>query len=206
MLFSGQHATSTIPSRGKLPHEEKIMRTPTHFAGRVLGCCLLAASFTFASAQGAAPAKPAVGTPAAPSQIYGKLLGILEKQFVDAAEAMPEDKFDFAPPTTAGEFKGVRTFSAEVKHVAEANYYFFGGATFTEADMKTKSDAIDKLKTKAEVVQALKDSFTQARHSSTASRLRTRSSPPSTARAPAWQPSALHISWTTTDRWSNTCA
>jgi len=138
------------------------MRTPTHFAGRVLGCCLLAASFTFASAQGAAPAKPAVGTPAAPSQIYGKLLGILEKQFVDAAEAMPEDKFDFAPPTTAGEFKGVRTFSAEVKHVAEANYYFFGGATFTEADMKTKSDAIDKLKTKAEVVQALKDSFTQA--------------------------------------------
>ena len=90
------------------------------------------------------------------------MLGLLEKQFVDAAEAMPEDKFDFSPPTTAGEFKGVRTFSAEVKHVAEANYYFFGGATFTEADMKTKSDAIDKLKTKAEVVQALKDSFTQA--------------------------------------------
>jgi uncharacterized damage-inducible protein DinB len=138
------------------------MRTSTHFAGRVLGCCLLAASFTFASAQEATPAKPAVGTPAAPSQVYGKLLGILEKQFVDAAEAMPEDKFDFAPPTTAGEFKGVRTFSAEVKHVAEANYYFFGGSTFTEADMKTKSDAIDKLKTKVEVVQALKDSFTQA--------------------------------------------
>ena len=62
----------------------------------------------------------------------------MEKEFISAAEAMPEDKFDFAPPATMGEFKGVRSFSSEVKHVAEANYYFFGGATFSDADMKTK--------------------------------------------------------------------
>jgi uncharacterized damage-inducible protein DinB len=138
------------------------MRIPTPLVGRVFGCCLLAASSVFASAQDAGPAKPAVGTQMAPAQVYGKLLDLMEKEFVSAAEAMPEDKFDFAPPVSAGEFKGVRSFSGQLKHVAEANYYFFGGSSFTEADMKVKSEAIEKLKTKAEVLQALKDSFAQA--------------------------------------------
>ena len=85
----------------------------------------------------------------------------MEQEFVGAAEAMPDAKFDFAPPATAGEFKGVRSFGAQVKHVAEANYYFFGGE-MSEADVKAKSDAIEKLTSKADIVQALKDSFTQA--------------------------------------------
>jgi len=33
----------------------------------------------------------------------------IERDFVSAAEAMPEDKYSFAP--TNGEFKGVRTFA-----------------------------------------------------------------------------------------------
>lgn len=36
------------------------------------------------------------------------LLKIAEKEIVSAAEAMPADKYGFAP--TEGEFKGVRTF------------------------------------------------------------------------------------------------
>lgn len=124
-------------------------------AGCALACCLLAASY--AVAQDAKPAKPAVGTPQGPAQIYGKLLAGMEKEFVDAAEAMPEDKFDFAP--TTGEFKGVRSFGAQVKHVAEANYFFFAGDAFTDATDKAKSDAIEKLTTKADIVQSLKDSF-----------------------------------------------
>lgn len=136
------------------------MRTPLPFIGRILACCLLAASYSCAFSQGAAPAKPAVGTAVPPPQVYGKLLGSLEKEFVGAAEAMPEDKYSFAPAASLGEFKGVRTFGDQVKHVAQANYYFFGNAS--EADMKTKSEAIKNLKSKAEIVQALKDSFTQA--------------------------------------------
>jgi hypothetical protein len=131
-----------------------------HNTVRTVGCaiafCLLAAS-SFTHAQDAKPAKPAVGTPQAPSQIYGKLLAGMEKEFVDAAEAMPEDKFDFAP--TTGEFKGVRSFGSQVKHVAEANFFFFGGDSFTEAADKAKSDSIEKLTSKADIVQALKDSF-----------------------------------------------
>jgi hypothetical protein len=133
-----------------------------HRAARVFACCLLTAASTLALAQAAAPAKPAVGTAVPPAQIYGHLLSLLESEFVGAAEAMPEDKYDFAPAATMGEFKGVRTFSAQIKHVAEANHYFFGGPTTTEADVKVKSDAIEKLTTKADIVKALKDSFTQA--------------------------------------------
>ncbi len=44
----------------------------------------------------------------------------VEHEFVPAADAMPEDKFGFAP--ASGEFKGVRTFAQQIKHVAAVNY------------------------------------------------------------------------------------
>jgi uncharacterized damage-inducible protein DinB len=140
------------------------MQIPSRVVSRLLLCCAVAAAPAFALAQdsdAAKPAKPAVGTAVSPAETYGKLLTMMEKEFVDAAEAMPEDKFDFAPAATAGDFKGVRSFGGQVKHVAESNYYFFGG-NMSEADMKAKSDAIEKLKSKAGIVQALKDSLAQA--------------------------------------------
>src|SRR5580704_12983251 len=136
------------------------MHIPSRIATRLLLCCAVAAAPAFAFSQ-AAPAKPAVGTEMTPSATYDKLLSGMEKEFVDAAEAMPEDKFDFAPPVSAGDFKGVRTFGGQVKHVAEANYFFFGG-NMSEADGKAKSDAVEKLTSKADIIQALKDSFTLA--------------------------------------------
>ena len=138
------------------------MRIPLVLTGRVLGFCVMAATSTFGFSQATAPAKPAVGTQMSPAETYGKLLSGLEKEFVSAAEAMPEDKFNFAPPESMGDFKGVRSFSAQIKHVAGANYYFFGNPGTTDAEVKAKEDAIDKLTTKAEIIQALKDSFAQA--------------------------------------------
>ena len=129
------------------------------FSGRILGCCLLAAASTLALAQATAPAKPAVGTLMSPSLTYGKLLSGMEQEFVSAAEAMPEDKYNFAPPAAAGEFKGVRTFGELVKHVAEANAYFFHDPSKPMVDNRAD---FEKLKTKAEIVKALKDSFVQA--------------------------------------------
>jgi uncharacterized damage-inducible protein DinB len=140
------------------------MQIPSRIATGLLLCCAVAAVPAFAFAQDSAaakPAKPPVGTAVAPSETYGKLLTMMEKEFVDAAEAMPEDKFDFSPPTTAGDFKGVRSFGAQVKHVADANYYFFGG-NMSEADLKAKHDAMEKMTSKAEIIQALKDSLAQA--------------------------------------------
>ena len=127
--------------------------------GYILACCLISAGPVALLAQGA-PAKPAAGSTVAPAQVYGHLLSLMENEFVGAAQAMPEDKYGFAPPASAGEFKGVRTFGEQVKHVTEANYYFF--STLSDDEMKAKGEAIGKLSTKAEIVQALKDSFTQA--------------------------------------------
>jgi len=135
------------------------MRTLTQTGGQILACCLLAATSTFAFAQ-AAPAKPAIGAAMPPAQVYGKLLTQMESEFVSAAEAMPEDKYNFSP--SAGEFKGVRTFGQQVKHVAESNYYFFGGPNYSEAEDKARTDAIEKLTSKADIVKALKESFVMA--------------------------------------------
>jgi uncharacterized damage-inducible protein DinB len=143
-----------------MPREEIPMHGFVRNTGSIVACCLLAAAVTLGHAQGAG-AKPAVGTVMTPAATYGKLLDLLSKEFVDAAEAMPDDKFNFAPPESAGDFKGVRSFGEQVKHVSEANWYFFGGS-MSEADSKAKHDAIEKLSSKAEIIQALKDSLTQA--------------------------------------------
>jgi hypothetical protein len=55
-------------------------------------------------------------------------ISTIEKQVVEAAEAMPEDKFNFSPESlniAGGEYKGVRTFAVQVKHVAASNYFIW---------------------------------------------------------------------------------
>lgn len=86
--------------------------------------------------------------------------GIVEREIVSAAEAMPEEKYSFAP--TNGDFKGVRTFAEEVKHIAFANHIFFGPLAGESMDVKSIEENANgpaNLKTKAEIVQYLKDSF-----------------------------------------------
>ena len=50
------------------------------------------------------------------SQVFDRQLKSTEGEFVSLVEAMPADKFNYAP--TAGEFTGVRTFAQEAKHAA----------------------------------------------------------------------------------------
>jgi uncharacterized damage-inducible protein DinB len=92
------------------------------------------------------------------TQILDHTVMNIEHEFVSAAEAMPEDKFGFAP--TNGEFKGVRTFGEQVKHVAAVNY-IFGAAILGEkvpVDVGGESGPAS-VKTKAEILNYLKDSF-----------------------------------------------
>ena len=59
-------------------------------------------------------------------------ISTVEKQIVDVAEAMPEDKFNFSPESLnipGGEYKGVRTFAVQVKHVAASNYAIWSPLT-----------------------------------------------------------------------------
>ena len=64
----------------------------------------------------------AFGADAPPSaaKILDGQLTSAEKEIVGLAEAMPADKYDFAP--TKGEFKGVRTFGLQVSHIATVIY------------------------------------------------------------------------------------
>ena len=82
----------------------------------------------------------------------------LEHEFVPTAEAMPEEKFAFTP--TSGEFKGVRTFAQQIKHVAAVNYEL--GAALLE--QKPPVDIGDEsgpasVTTKADILKYLQDSF-----------------------------------------------
>jgi uncharacterized damage-inducible protein DinB len=86
------------------------------------------------------------------------LLKIAEKEIVSAADAMPADKYGFAP--TDGEFKGVRTFGQMVKHLSATNYILAAAALGEEPP----ADAGDELgpeavRTKAEILSYLKSSF-----------------------------------------------
>lgn len=91
---------------------------------------------------------------ASPADMYNAMLSAEEKDVLSAADAMPADKFDYAP--TSGEFKGVRTFGGQIKHLAEANYYFFGSWNVPNG---RKSADIEKLTGKDDIMKAFRDSL-----------------------------------------------
>jgi uncharacterized damage-inducible protein DinB len=81
-----------------------------------------------------------------------------EKEVVSVADAMPEEKYTFAP--TAGEFTGVRTFAEQVKHLSAANYQLAArilgeNPTHGEHD----ETAPDSFNSKAQIMNYLKGSF-----------------------------------------------
>jgi len=87
----------------------------------------------------------------------------VEKLVVDAAEAMPEDKFNFSPESLnlpGSEYKGVRTFAVEVRHIATSNYFLWSSLAGEKLPEGLKDgNSPEALKTKAEIIQYLKASF-----------------------------------------------
>jgi uncharacterized damage-inducible protein DinB len=97
------------------------------------------------------------------SSVLDSQVKTLEREFVPAAEAMPADKFNFAPSPSLGEFKDSRTFAQQVSHVAATNY-MFGAAILGEkppVDIDGPNEnGPASLKTQDDVIKYLKDSFT----------------------------------------------
>ncbi len=108
-----------------------------------------------------AQAHNAANEPRTVTEILDHGLSNVEHEFVPAADAMPADKFDFAP--TGGEFKGVRTFAQQIKHVAAVNYELAAAIL----EQKPPVDVGDEtgpasITSKADIMKYLKDSFAYA--------------------------------------------
>lgn len=102
--------------------------------------------------------------PAAPpiSKVFDQQLSMVEKEVVSLVEAMPEDKFGFSPKV--GAFDGVRTFGQQASHIAFVNYAV-SAAVLGEKNPSTTDDKENgpaTLKTKADFVKYVKDSFAYA--------------------------------------------
>jgi hypothetical protein len=117
----------------------------------------LFASATFAQAQ-TQPSQPT--TLAA---MVDREISAVEKQVVEAAEAMPEEKFNFTPESLTipgNDYKGVRSFAVQVKHIASSNYFLWSPITgdAVPAVIKDGNGPAD-MKTKAEILKFLRESF-----------------------------------------------
>lgn len=114
----------------------------------------------------ATPAPQAQTTPApisSLSALVDRQVSQYEKNVVEAAEAMPADKFDFNPASLnikGAAYSDVRSFATLVKHTATANYRFWSTLTGDKMPENIKGpNGPDDLKTKDQIIQFLKDSF-----------------------------------------------
>jgi hypothetical protein len=119
---------------------------------RFFAVVLVGASVTVAADQPA----PTVG------KIIDSSLAGVEREFVPLVEAMPEGAMNFAP--TSGEFKGVRTFGQQAKHVAYVMYEV-SAASLGEKNPSTTAaneNGPDGVKSKEQIVKYVKDAFALA--------------------------------------------
>ena len=118
----------------------------------LLGMCTIALAQDTKSAQ-----------PPTVASVVDREISNVEKQVIEVAEAMPEDKFNFSPESlniTGADYKGVRTFAGQVKHVAASNYFIWSPLTGDKLpDGLKDGNGPENLKTKAEIISFLKDSF-----------------------------------------------
>jgi len=115
-----------------------------------------------AEAQTAAQTQPPQLPPTI-AAIVDRQISTVEKLITEAAEAMPENKFNFSPENLnipGADYQGVRTFAMEVKHLAASNYALWSPLT---GDRFPKDflggNGPENLQTKAEIMKFLKDSF-----------------------------------------------
>lgn len=131
---------------------------------------LLAAAMSLVTASvyaQTAKSSPATGaSPSTPLTIASSIdreISLVEKEVLEVAEAMPEDKFDFSPEKLnipGSDYKGVRTFGQQLKHIAASNYLIWSPITGEKPpDNVNEGKGPDNMKAKADIIQYVKDSF-----------------------------------------------
>jgi hypothetical protein len=111
----------------------------------------------------ATPPPPAAGSPVDPAKSFDAAFTRVENLWMGAAQAMPADKYNFAPSSAifiAGQkvqYDGVRTFAQIVTHTIQANYGGFAAISGLKPDVDVK--AIGDLKSKDDIIKALAATF-----------------------------------------------
>src|SRR5438093_8218419 len=127
---------------------------------------LLFATLAYGQSVKSSPAAGASASPSTPPTIASAIdreISIIEKEVVEAAEAMPEDKFVFSPEKlniSGSDYKGVRSFAQQLKHVAASNYLIWSPITGEKVPNDVNDGkGPDNMTAKADIVKYLKDSF-----------------------------------------------
>jgi uncharacterized damage-inducible protein DinB len=121
---------------------------------------ILAAAISAAPVAAQQTAQPAKPIPTMASTV-GQWWDMISRSFVSLADAMPEEKWSFAPKD--GAFTDARTFAEQVKHVACANFAFFQQIEKKPPPDKCGTGGPHPAKTKAELMAYLRESFGYAR-------------------------------------------
>jgi uncharacterized damage-inducible protein DinB len=124
---------------------------------------LLAASACPQAAKSSPAAGASPSTPPTIASAIDREISLVEKEVVEAAEAMPENKFDFSPEKLnlpGSDYKGVRTFGEQLKHIAASNYLIWSPITGEKPpDTVNEGKGPDNMKAKADIIKYVKDSF-----------------------------------------------
>jgi len=126
----------------------------------------IAAASAYSQTTKSSPAAAASASPSTPPTIASSIdreISIIEKEVLEAAETMPEEKFDFSPEKLnlpGSDYKGVRTFAQQLKHIAASNYLIWSPITGEKPpDNVNEGKGPDNMKAKADIIQYVKDSF-----------------------------------------------
>jgi hypothetical protein len=131
------------------------------------GALITSAAFRYAAVSAVASASGSQQSPQpAPTiaSVMDREISAVEKQIVDASEAMPGDKFNFTPEALnipGSNYKGVRSFAFQVKHLAASNWFIWSPLTGDKLPEGLKDDGngLANLQTKADIIKFLTDSF-----------------------------------------------
>jgi len=116
-----------------------------------------------AAAASAPPGQQPQQTPPTLASTVDRQISAIENAILEAAEAMPEDKYNFSPMSLkipGSAYLGARTFATQVKHVAASNYFIWSPLTGDKLpEGLNDGNGPRDLKTKADIIKFLKDSF-----------------------------------------------
>jgi len=93
------------------------------------------------------------------ARLYDNQLSSIEQQMVSLAEAMPAEKYNFAPKD--GAFQDVRTFALQARHVATVIYQVAAAVLKEKSPVEAgkNENGPETMQTKEQIVKFLKDAF-----------------------------------------------